>query len=108
MVSIGLIVVLRLVDAFIPLPSLAQLILSAASVAFVVLAFLYIKHLKTEKCKCSDTSARKVIEIYVWAVGIIWVLALVLLLALLFHVASAAAVSSPTSLKRGSSLRTRK
>lgn len=108
MVSIGLIVVLRLVDAFIPLPSLPQLILSASSVAFVVLAFVYIKHLKTEKCKCSETSTRKIMEIYIWTVVIVWVLALILLLAIMFHVASAAALSTPPSIKRGSSLRTRK
>lgn len=95
MVCIGAIIVLRLVDAFIPLPTLPQLLLSFVSVAFVFLAFTYVKRLKDEKCKCSENSARKAIDVYVWIVITIWILAALFLLALLFNVFIAAAFTTP-------------
>lgn len=108
MASIGVIVVLRLIDVVFPLPGLAQLLLSFASVAFVVLAFTYINKLKKEKCKCSESSTRKVMEVYIWIVVIIWVLALFLLAALFLGLMSAGVSPSSTIASGGRKLRTRK
>jgi predicted tellurium resistance membrane protein TerC len=107
MVSIGVIVVLRLVDAVFPLPNLAQLLVTFASLAFVILAFVYIRRLKNEKCKCSETTARDVMEVYIWLVVGIWILAAILLLVALFNVFAVGA-SSIIEQKAGKTFRTRR
>lgn len=107
MVSIGVIVVLRLVDALFPLPNLAQLLVTFASLAFVILAFVYIRRLKNEKCKCSETTARNVMEIYLWLVVGIWILAAILLLVAVINVFAVGA-SSIIEQKAGRKFRTRR
>lgn len=108
MVSIGVVVVLRLVDAFFPLPNLAQLLVTFASLAFVILAFVYIRRLKNEKCKCSETTARNVMEVYIWLVVGIWILAVLLLLVAVFNVFAVGGVSSIVEQKGGRKFRTRR
>ncbi len=83
MVSVATIIIFRLIDIMTPLPTLAQIVLSFSSFMFIIVAITYVNYLKKEKCKCSETTARKVIEIYVWIVVIIWIIAILFLVLLL-------------------------
>ena len=47
-----------------------------ATIAFIVISLLYVHHLKVEKCKCSESSGRVVLQIVTWYHVVIWGFAL--------------------------------
>lgn len=57
-----------------------RVLFTLATVAFVVISLIYVNHLKTEKCKCSESAGRVVLQIVSWYHVVIWGFALLSLI----------------------------
>lgn len=62
-----------------------KILFNLGTIAFVIITLMYVSYLKKEKCKCSESSGRVVLQIMPWYYVATWALTLIgVLLAIMF------------------------